>query len=136
MSFHVKYTQTKNDVIYLQSFDNTYLAITLLFYLILARMSWLQPRKGGLHFILSDNGNYDFDIKVRRCEFVGFINDLIDCRCLECVFFFFSHYFNSIIIMNMYVQFIIVVFMMNSLLIKFYKNYATIHIQILLNHLT
>ena len=53
-------------------------------------MSWLQPRKGGLHFILSDNGNYDFDIKVRRCEFVGFINDLIDCRCLECVFFFFS----------------------------------------------
>ena len=29
----------------------------------------------------------------------------------------------------MYVQFIIVVFMMNSLLIKFYKNYAIIHIR-------
>ena len=46
-------------------------------------MSWLQPRKGGLHFILSDNGNYDFDVKVRRCGFLGFVNDVIDCGCLE-----------------------------------------------------
>ena len=86
MSFHVKYTQTKNDVIDLQSFDDTYLALTLLFHLILIRMSWLQPRKRGLHFILSDNGNYDFDIKVRCCGFVSFINDVIDCGCF---FFFF-----------------------------------------------
>ena len=34
---------------------------------ILTCMSWLQLRKGGLHFILSDNDNYDFDIKVGRC---------------------------------------------------------------------
>ena len=46
-------------------------------------MSWLQPRKGGLYFILSDNGNYDFDVKVRRCGFLGFVNDMIDCGCLE-----------------------------------------------------
>ena len=46
-------------------------------------MSWLQPRKGGLYFILSDNGNYDFDVKVRRCGFLGFVNDVIDCGCLE-----------------------------------------------------
>ena len=64
MSSHVKYTYNKNDVIYLQFFNNTYLTLTLLFHLILTNMSLLQRRKGGLHFILSDNGNYDFDVKV------------------------------------------------------------------------
>ena len=82
------YTQTKNDVIYLQSFDNIYLALTLLFHLILTRMSWLQPMKGGLHFILNDNSNYYFDAKVERCEFVGFVNGVIDFECLGCVFVF------------------------------------------------
>ena len=84
-----------------------------------------------MHFILSDNGNYDFDIKVvGHCGFVGFIKDVIDCWCLGYVFcfrikekekatfninfysiifrqsfffFFSSHYFNSIIILDMYV---------------------------------
>ena len=78
----------KNDVIYLWCSDDTYLVLTLLFHLILTYMSWLQPIKGGLHFILSDNGNYDFDIKVRRYGFVGFVNDEIDCGCLRCVFCF------------------------------------------------
>ena len=41
-----------------------------------------------MHFILSDNGNYNFDVKVRRCGFVGFVNDMIDCKCLEYVFCF------------------------------------------------
>ena len=51
-----------------------------MFHLILTRINWLQPRKGGLHFILSDdNENYDFDIKVGHCEFVDFVNDVIDC---------------------------------------------------------
>ena len=77
----------KNDVIYLQSFDDTYLALTLLFHQILTCMSWLQPRKGCLH-ILSDNGNYNFDVKVRRCKFVSFVNDAIDCECLGCIFCF------------------------------------------------
>jgi len=63
MSFHIKYTQTKNDVIYVQSFNDTYLALTLLFHLILTRISCLQPRKWGLYFILSDNDKYDFDVK-------------------------------------------------------------------------
>ena len=44
-------------------------------------MSWLQSRKGSLNFILSDNGNYDFDVKVGRCGFVGFVNDVIECGC-------------------------------------------------------
>ena len=50
-------------------------------------MSWSQPRKWDLHFILSDNGNYDFDVKVGHCGFVGFVNEVIDCGCLECVYF-------------------------------------------------
>ena len=45
-------------------------------------MNWLQLMKRGSHFLLSANGNYDFDVKVRRCGFVGFINDVIDRRCL------------------------------------------------------
>ena len=51
-------------------------------------MSWPQPRKVGLYFILSDNGKYDFDVKVGRCGFVSFVNDVIDYRCLRCVFCF------------------------------------------------
>ena len=53
-------------------------------------MNWLQPRKGGLHFILSDNSNYDFNVKVKSCGFVGFVNDVdvIDYGCLKCVFCF------------------------------------------------
>ena len=88
MSSHIKHTKTKNNVIYLQSFDNTYLVLTLLFYLILTRMSWLKPRKGSLHFILSGNNNYDFYVKVGRCGFVNFVNDVIDCECLEFIFCF------------------------------------------------
>ena len=41
-----------------------------------------------MHFILSDNGNYDFGVRDGRCRFVGFINDVIDCECLEYVFCF------------------------------------------------
>ena len=51
-------------------------------------MSWLHPRKGGLHFILNDNGNYDFDVKVEHCRFVSFVNDVIVCECLGYVFCF------------------------------------------------
>ena len=41
-----------------------------------------------MHFILSDNGNYNFDVKVKRYGFVGFINDVIDGEYLGCVFCF------------------------------------------------
>ena len=88
MSFHVKYTQTKNDFIYHQSFGDTYLALTFLFHLILPRLSWLQPRKEGLNFILSDNSDYNFDVNVGCCGFVGFVNDVINRDCLGCVFYF------------------------------------------------
>ena len=88
MPSHVKYIHTKTDVIYLQSFDDTHLALTLLFHLIITPMSWLQPRKGDLHFILSENSNYDFNVRVERCRFVGFINDVIDCKCSGCIFRF------------------------------------------------
>ena len=46
MPSHIKYTQTKIDVIYLQFFNDTNLPLILLFHLILSRISWLQPRKG------------------------------------------------------------------------------------------
>ena len=88
MSSHVKYTYNKNDVIYLQFFNNTYLTLTLLFHLILTNMSLLQRRKGCLHFILSDNGNYDFDVKLGSCELMGFVKDVIDCGCLRFIYFF------------------------------------------------
>ena len=51
-------------------------------------MSWLQPRNGSLYLRVSDNGKYDFDVKIGRCEFVDFVNDMIDCGCLVCVFCF------------------------------------------------
>ena len=78
----------KNDVIYLQSFDDTYLALTLLSHLILTCISCLQPRKGGIYFILNDNDNYDFDVTVRHYGFVSFVNDVIDYECLRCLFCF------------------------------------------------
>ena len=37
---------------------------------------------------MSDNGNYDFDVKVGRYGFVSFVNDVINCGCLGCVFCF------------------------------------------------
>ena len=88
MSSHIKYTHTRIDVVYLRFFGNTYLALTLLFHLILPHLSWLQPRKEGLHFILSDNDDYDFDVKVKHCGFVSFVNDMINHGCLGCVFWF------------------------------------------------
>ena len=41
-----------------------------------------------MHFIFSDNGNYDFDIKVGLCGFVSFVNNVIDYGCLGYVFCF------------------------------------------------
>ena len=91
-SCHPTSQQNKNEFIYLQYFDDIYLALSFLSHLILTHIRWLQPRKGGMHFILSDNGNYDFDIKVKRCRFVGFVKDVIDCGCLGCVFCFRINY--------------------------------------------
>ena len=51
-------------------------------------MSWLQPRKGGLHFVLNNNDNYNFDVQVRHCGFMSFVNDVIDYGCLRYVFYF------------------------------------------------
>ena len=152
MPSHVKYTQTKNNVIYLQSFNDNYLPLTWLFHLILTYISWLQPRKEGLHFILSDDGNHDFDVKVRHCGFVSFVNDVIDCRCLRYVFCFkitkkreiyilYQLLFYNILLkfflllqLNNYNGYVCTIyncffFMMNSLLIKFYNNYIIIQIQ-------
>ena len=88
MPSHIEYTKTKNNVIYFQSFDNTYLSLTWLSHLIQTYMSWLQPRKRGLHFILNNNDNYNFDIKVGRCGFMDFVNNVIDYGCLGYVFYF------------------------------------------------
>ena len=51
-------------------------------------MSWLQLRKGSLPFILSDNENYDFDVKFGYYGFIGFVNKVIDYECLRCVLCF------------------------------------------------
>ena len=32
--------------------------------------------------------NYDFDVKVRRCKFVGFVDDAINRGCLGYIFCF------------------------------------------------
>ena len=51
-------------------------------------MSWLQPGKEGLHVILNNNNNYDFDVKIRCYGFVGFVNYVIDYGCLRYIFCF------------------------------------------------
>ena len=58
MSFHLKYTKTKNDTIYLQPFNDTCITPTLQYYLILTCMSRLCKGKG-LGFLFSD-GNLRF----------------------------------------------------------------------------
>ena len=65
---------SKNIVIYFQSFDDTYQALTLLSHLILTCMSWLQQKEEDLHFLLSDNGNYDFDVKIIKCNLNYFLS--------------------------------------------------------------
>ena len=45
-------------------------------------------KEGDLYFILSDNGNHNIYVKVRHCRFVDFVNDVIDCGCLRCIFCF------------------------------------------------
>ena len=34
--------------------------------------------EGGLHFIFSDSGNYDFDVKLQHCGLLGFVKAMID----------------------------------------------------------
>ena len=64
MSSHINYTQTKNDVIYLQPFNNTYITLTLSYHLILTRrLSKLLPMKGAYVFY-SVTVAYSFDVKV------------------------------------------------------------------------
>ena len=44
----------------------------------------VTTREGGLYFILSDSGNYDFDVEVECCGLVGFLKAVIECGCLGC----------------------------------------------------
>ena len=68
MPTHLKYTKAKNDVIYLQSFNDTYINPTLQYYLILTRMSRLWPRKWDCVFY-SVTVAYNFDVTVGHCRF-------------------------------------------------------------------
>ena len=45
-------------------------------------------KEEGTHFILSDNNNYDFNVKIGCYGLVGFVKTVIDCGCLRCVFCF------------------------------------------------
>ena len=89
MSSHVKYTQTKNDVIYLQSFDDTCLSLT---YIVVSSNPNLYElattKEGKLAFYIKWQRHYNFDVKVRCCGFVDFVNDVIDYGCLGYVFCF------------------------------------------------
>ena len=82
---HLKYTQTKNDVIYLQSFNDTYITPTLQYHLILTRMSRLWPRKGTCIFY-SVTVAYNFDVIVRYCGFCEGHDSLWVFRCLRFYF--------------------------------------------------
>ena len=68
MTSHLKYTQTKNDVIYLQPFNYIYITPTLLYHFILTSMSRLWPKNGTCIFYLVMKA-YKFDIDVRCCGF-------------------------------------------------------------------
>ena len=94
--------------------------LSLLFHIILTRMSCLQPKNGDLHFILSDNSNDDFDIKVERCGFEGFINNVIDCGCLECVFYFRIKEKEKVIF---YINFYSIIFLKSFLFLFFFISY-------------
>ena len=72
---HFKYTPTKNDVIYFQHFNNTYLTPTLSTYMILTRMSW-QCQGRGLAFFYWVTTTYGFDVEVKHYGFCT------SCDCL------------------------------------------------------
>ena len=88
MPSHVKYTQTKKRY-HLPLIFRRYLRSSNIVVSSNPNLYELATtKKEGLHFILSDNNNYDFDVKVRYCGFVGFINDMVDYGCLKHVFCF------------------------------------------------
>ena len=77
MPSHLKYTQTKNDVIYLQPFNNIHITPTLSYHLIITCMYRLWPRKGVCIFY-SMTIAYGFDVEVGRCVFcVDFVKVVI-----------------------------------------------------------
>ena len=41
-----------------------------------------------LNIYIDNNNNYDFDVKVKRCGFVGFVYDVINCECLGYIYIF------------------------------------------------
>ena len=88
MPSHIKYTQTKT-IYYLPSIFRRHLPSSNIIVSSNPNLYELATtNKKSLHFILSDNDNYDFDVKVRYCGFVGFVNDVVDCGCLGCVLYF------------------------------------------------
>ena len=109
---------------HLSSIFRWHLVLTSLSHLILTRTSWLQPKKGGLHFILSDNsGNYDFDIKVKCCRFVGYIKDMIDFGFLRFVFYFRIKEKEK---NTFYINFYSTIFLQNYFFISLYLNWIII----------
>ena len=78
MTSHLKYTQTKKNITYLQPFNDTYITPTLLYHFILTYMSRLWPKKGICIFYLVMKA-YGFDIDVRYCEF---------CKCCDWLWVF------------------------------------------------
>ena len=76
-------TQTKNDIIYLQSFDDIYLVPTINIVVPSNFNAYdyelTTIKEKNLHFILTDSDNYDFEIKIYCCGLVSFVKAVIDC---------------------------------------------------------
>ena len=84
MSSHVKYTQTKNNVICLHSFIQLLPSSDIVIPSNQNPYELTTTKEWGLHFILSDNGNYNLDVEILRCGLLGFANVVIECGCLGC----------------------------------------------------
>ena len=85
IAFHIILSQIhleKNDVIYLQPFNDTYITLTLQYHLIVIHMSRLWPRKETCVFY-SMTVAYSFDVEFRHCKFCEGYDSLEVFGCLR-----------------------------------------------------
>ena len=85
MSSHFKYTRKKKwchlPSIFRQHLPKSNIVVPFIptLYELATTKEW------GLHFVLSDNGNYDFDVKAKCCRLVSFVKAVIGREYLGCV---------------------------------------------------
>ena len=69
------YFQTKSNIICLQLFKDTYLTLTLSYFLILTQMNLLWPKKGGLAFFIDW---WRLTVLMLKLNVIGFVKAMID----------------------------------------------------------